>query len=98
MRTGYCLRVSPVPITKDFGEQRCECWIVFFQLIAGIDMIMLIVICPIRVEPRLRPFSPVFCLVGNGIGVFPKPFFDCRLECHLKAVIKLGSTVLNPIW
>ena len=75
MRAGYRLCISPVRILKNLGEKYGECWVVVFQLIAGIDVIMLVIVCAIGIKPRLRAFSPVLRFVCNGIGVFPQFLF-----------------------
>ncbi len=50
-------------IAKHFTADGCQTWIIFQQFRPRIDMIVIVIVLAIVVEPRLNPFGEVFVVV-----------------------------------
>ncbi len=72
--------ISPGVLHKHPVDQFEQPWVVVAQLCPRIDVVMHVVVFPIRIEIRLHPLGPVFAAIGEGVGVLPQFFVSGLFE------------------
>lgn len=46
-----CFLIDPVVFTEDFGTEFCDFWIVFDELLAVVDMVVVMVVFAVCAKP-----------------------------------------------
>lgn len=60
---------SPLVIAEDLGQKLCENGIVFFDLFAGVDVIVIVIHDAVCVVPALDAFGEIFAPVFGGVAL-----------------------------
>lgn len=80
--------VAPVVIAEDLLQQLGHSWVVFFELLTSVYVVVRRVVPGIAVKPALHTLGEILIVVGDGVGVFPQalvaggfPVVDDFLVC-----------------
>ena len=80
-------------VTKNFPAKIGQTGIILDQFSAGVDVIVVVVVLAVVVEPALHAFGEVFVMVDRSVLALPKPGFHGRVVSLFDTSIEAGVDV-----
>lgn len=87
-QTCWGFGVSDTSLTEDFFANGRETRIVLLEFVSRVDVIVVMIILAVVVEPRLNPLREVFVVIHAGVFSFPKTSFHGLLIRRLQPSVE----------